>query len=627
MGEIENLVMRAKSGSACGADNIPYDVLKNPGTINVLTKLFQYIFDASLIPTLWRKAIICPILKDSTSDRRIPLNYRGISLLSCVSKLYSSFLNKRVTSYLEDNDILADEQNGFRRGRSCEDHIFTLNSIIRNNASVFTAFIDLKKCFDFIDRSMLLYKLLLNKIDGKVYNSIRNIYASTSSCIKINGKKTEWFSCASGLKQGCNLSPTLFSVFANDLVHEINDLDLGIEVGDSKVSLLMYADDIVLIASSEEHLQSMLNTLHEWCKRWRVLINTTKSKCMHFRKGRAPKTLFDFKVGDNSLELVEQYKYLGVILQEKSNFRYNADTLAKGASRALGSLISKIHHLKDCGFRTYEKLYYSCVVPILDYSSAVWGFSHFQCLDNVQHRALRYFLGVGRFAPILALHGDTGWLPCRYRRWVNVLRYWNRLVKMDNSRLTKRVFEEDYILGANNWCGEVREIMGHLHLIDHYNNKTTVDLPRAKALLTDYYSAIWSRDVQTQPKLRTYRTFKHMFKCEDYVTMDLKKHERSLLAQFRCGILPLRIETGRYRGESPDQRICVYCNQDAVEDEKHMLLHCDMYSHIRADLLGNLLPNTLSADDNFVTLVNEHVRKTAKFVTKAYLKRRSYVYS
>ena len=72
--EVSKLITRAKSGSACGIDNIPYDVLKNPCSITVLTKLFQYIFDASMIPSLWRKAVICPILKDSASDKRVPLN-------------------------------------------------------------------------------------------------------------------------------------------------------------------------------------------------------------------------------------------------------------------------------------------------------------------------------------------------------------------------------------------------------------------------------------------------------------------------------------------------------------------------------------------------------------------------
>ena len=78
--------------------------------------------------------MISPLLKDPSSDKRVPLNYRGISLLSCLSKLYS------VTTYLENNDMLSDEQNGFRAKRSCEDHVFTLSSIIRNKPSVFCDF-------------------------------------------------------------------------------------------------------------------------------------------------------------------------------------------------------------------------------------------------------------------------------------------------------------------------------------------------------------------------------------------------------------------------------------------------------------------------------------------------------
>ena len=102
--------------------------------------------------------------------------------------VYSALTNNRLTKYLEENELLSDEQNGFRSGRSCEDHVFTLNSIIMNNPTVFATFIDLKKAFDFIDRNMLLYKLLLNNIDGKIYESIKTIYANTSACIRLNGK-------------------------------------------------------------------------------------------------------------------------------------------------------------------------------------------------------------------------------------------------------------------------------------------------------------------------------------------------------------------------------------------------------------------------------------------------------
>lgn len=101
---------------------------------------------------------------------------------------------------------------------------------------------------------MLLYKLLLNRVDGKVYNSIKSIYGSSLSRIRVNGSMTDWFDCTIGLKQGCNLSPTIFSIFANDLVDEINNLGVGVKVGEISVSILKYADDIVLLSDSEAHL-------------------------------------------------------------------------------------------------------------------------------------------------------------------------------------------------------------------------------------------------------------------------------------------------------------------------------------------------------------------------------------
>ena len=197
---------------------------------------------------------------DPSSDKTIPLNYRGISLLSCMNKVHSAFINKRLSGYLEDNNLLADEQNGFRSNRSCEDYIFALNSLKRNKANVFTAFIDLRKAFDFIDRDMLLYTLLLNKVDIKLYNSIKSIYTSSTSCIRI---LTDWFDCKNGVKQGNNLSSTLFSVFVNDFISEINAMHLGVNLGNENISLLLYADDIALVAESEANLQTMLDKLYD----------------------------------------------------------------------------------------------------------------------------------------------------------------------------------------------------------------------------------------------------------------------------------------------------------------------------------------------------------------------------
>ena len=129
-----------------------------------------------------------------------------------------------------------------------------------------------------------------------------------------------------------------------------------------------------------------------------------------------------FKIGNSNLESIDIYNYLGVTFYEKTVYTFNSELLEKTTGGALGSIINKIHGLKDCGFKTYDNLYNACVVPVLDYCSSVWVFKSYQNIDNVQNRTMRYFLGVHRFTPIPAMVGDTGWLSSVYRRWLAMLR-------------------------------------------------------------------------------------------------------------------------------------------------------------------------------------------------------------
>mgnify|MGYP000571874639 CR=1 FL=1 len=151
-------------------------------------------------------------------------------------------------------------------------------------------------------------------------------------------------------------------------------------------------------------------------------------------------------------------------------------------------MIYKLCDIKDVGFKTYDKLYNNCIVPILDYCSSVWGYTHFQSCENIQHRAIRYFLGVHRFAPIDAITGDVGWLPCQYRRWINIARYWNRLVSMNQNRLTKCLFNADYTLCRNNWCSDVKSVFAILNMSHCFDNKLEVDIRIIKHLITDFYT-------------------------------------------------------------------------------------------------------------------------------------------
>ncbi len=278
---------QAKSGKAPGIDGLIVDVMKNHLTINILVALFTKCLRLQLMPSIWAKGVISPIPKSPDNNPRVPLNYRGISLLLVTSKLYTAAISKRLSNFFEKNNSLSNEQNGFRPKRSCVDHIFTLHNLckIRKNLrqATFLTFTDFKKAFDYVNHDMLMYKLHKMGITGDLYRSIKNIYRNPISCVQLNGHLTDWFPIESGVRQLDSLSPTLFAAFINDLSQEMNKLNVGVNVGGECLNMLLYADDIVLVSPNHEKAQQQLTLLANWCKKWNMYINSKKSQVMHIR--------------------------------------------------------------------------------------------------------------------------------------------------------------------------------------------------------------------------------------------------------------------------------------------------------------------------------------------------------
>lgn len=447
--EIERAVKSTKDRKACGLDGIPSEALRNAPCIDALHKLFRFCFEYGVIPEEWSRCVILPIGKGTTSISTQPLTHRGLALQSCVYKLYSIILNRRLSCYLENNNRLHDTQNGFRPGRSCMDHIYTLSEIIRMNLSsdqsrVYTCFVDIKKAFPSVDRALLLWKMRNVGVTGRMLAAMRAVYRNPQYCVRLNDSDTDVFPSVLGLPEGDPNSPLCFDLYLNGLLEELDASELGLFYGSGatdRIACLAYADDLVLITNSQDKLQKLLNILEHYCSQWRLSVNVEKTKCMIFRKNnRGTTDTIRVTYRGSQVGQVDNYKYLGVVFDETLSFKAHAEVIASSGSRALGAVLSRVSALKDLGYLTYDRLIRACVFSILDYGAEVVGFGKHNAIEDVQQRAARFYMGVNRFCPIPCLNAEMGWLESLVCRKYSAIRYYERLLRMDSERLPKKIF-------------------------------------------------------------------------------------------------------------------------------------------------------------------------------------------
>ncbi len=305
-----------KSDKSPGFDKIINAFLKNNTYLFkcTLLKLFNYFLSNSYFPKAWSIGLIIPIFKQG--DVNNADNYRGITLLSCIGKLFTGILNRRLNKWAENYDIFDDVQYGFRENKSTVDALFILQNVVdvlfEKNKCLYVSFIDLRKAFDSASHYALWFKLFNNGVNSKIINLLKDMYSKIKLCVKstfgnintFNCQCTEpqtshfctlcdlndlspcFFSPKAGVCQGESLSPFLFSMFLNDINSYMReDPSVGLSFYQIYLVLLLFADDMVLFSESRQGLQQGLNRLHDYCVYWGLTVNANKTKCLVFKKG------------------------------------------------------------------------------------------------------------------------------------------------------------------------------------------------------------------------------------------------------------------------------------------------------------------------------------------------------
>ncbi|BHF78810.1 hypothetical protein SprV_0602192500 [Sparganum proliferum] len=479
--ETIRVVKQLSSGKAPGSDAIPAEVYKHggPQLMDHLTALFQEMWRQEEVPQDFKDATIVHLYKRK-GNRQICDNHRGISLLNIAGKIFARILLNRLNNHLEQG-LLPESQCGFRRHRGTTDMIFAARQLQEKcqemRTHLYSTFVDLTKAFDTMNREGLWKIMRKFGCPERFIEMVRQLQDGMMARVTDNGAVSEAFAVTNGVKQGCVLAPTLFSLmFSFMLMDAYRDERPGIRIAyrtdghllnqrrlhfQSRVSTtavheLLFADDCALSTTSEEEMQRSMDLFSAACKNFGLVINTQKTVVMHQpppNSATASNAPPQISVDRTQLQVVDNFPYLGSTLSRNTKNDDEVANRISKVSQAFGRLRSTVWNRHGLQLSTKLKMYTAVILPTLLYGAETWTVYTKQArrLNHFHLSCLRRILRLNWHDRILDTDAleQTGILSIYAMLRQIQLRWSGHLVRMDDERLPKRLFYGDDTLKSS----------------------------------------------------------------------------------------------------------------------------------------------------------------------------------
>ena len=472
--ELSKAIDSLASGKAPGNDSIPPDLLKSCKTTPLypLHELLCQCWEEGAVPQDMRDAKIVTLYKNK-GERSDCNNYRGISLISIVGKVYARVLLARLQK-LADR-VYPKSQCGFRAGRSTIDMVFSLRQLQEKcreqNQPLYIAFIDLTKAFDLVSRDGLFRALVKIGCPPKLHSLIESFHSDMKGTVQFNGNLSEPFDIRSGVKQGCVLAPTLFRIFfALVLRHAFSTSQEGIylrtrsdgklfnlarlkaksKVRETIIRDMLFAADAAVATHQQEELQALMNRFSQACKDFGLTISLKKTNILGQNTPSTPAITVD----DYELEVVHQFTYLGSSITDNLSLDTELDKRIGKASTTLARLTKRVWANRDLSIRTKMAVYNACIISTLLYGSETWTTHARQekRLNSFHLRCLRRILDISwqdkvTNIEVLSRAGlPTMYTLLRQRR----LRWLGHVHRMEDGRIPKDILYGELARGKRN---------------------------------------------------------------------------------------------------------------------------------------------------------------------------------
>jgi hypothetical protein len=402
--EVSAALMGMRAGKAPGVDGMPVEFYQRAwagvgeagdggagsgseprhALLEAITHLLNRVFREGY-PKEWHMGAVTPVPKKGNLDERD--NYRGITVGGALAKLYSLVLLHRLDDLAERGGHRAAGQAGFRKGRGTPDNAFILQHIIEKRSNerkpLYTAFIDFRKAYDCVHRQLLWECLKSIGVGGAFLAALTSLYDGSGMCVRIDGTVGPGFTTRQGVMQGDPMSPLLFGLFIDSLEAELNTklpgdgIPLGTGAQKQLLRLLLYADDLVLMAETPEALQRLLDELHTFCKTHALTVNVRKSEGVVYNNQHCPIESaggrVTLKYAGEDLPMKHEFTYLGMMFGNRRAIAAGMEKRRGAGQRARFALARRydVMGLHNVGIKSY--LFNALVRPVINYGCEIWG--------------------------------------------------------------------------------------------------------------------------------------------------------------------------------------------------------------------------------------------------------------
>ena len=588
--ELTEEIKKIKTNKSVGYDRISNEMIKNSPMMvkRILLDFLNLCLEQSIAPESFCNEIITPIYKNGSADD--PNNYRGICVSSALTKLFTSLISSRFQKEADEKGLISKNQIGFRKNYRTADHLLTLKAVVKKYVTkgenkLFTCFVDLKKAYDSIPHQNLFIHLRNLGLNGKLIDLVENIYKQTNCAVKVNGKITNFFNYTKGVRQGCPLSCLLFNLYVNDIIHAVNQAsDSHVQLYENDIiNVLMYADDLIIIAKSKEELQKKMDVLTSILYEKKLEINESKTKCMIFNRGnRLCKN--NLTINGITIENVKTFKYLGFTIGAKNcSFTGTITDLSIKTKRAIFALNNKIQ-LSKMPVKLSLKIFTTQLAPILLYGAEIWGPYVFNNLNNweknetekVHTQFLKRILGCDIHTSNIMTRTEIGRRPLICDIIKKSALYIKHVKSNMDSLAGQALAYENENYDDDNIFHLVRKFTPF-----HQGNHEAVQLLTKKGVKKQndsFYKQVWKTEIAKLSKAESYLQYKNDIRIEEYLTKVKNIKHRKAITRLRLSCHPLMIEKGRHQ-KIPlqrSERTCQFCDS-VIEDECHFITTCPKY--------------------------------------------------